>query len=170
MTRLDFEPILPDFAKFLDPDTVERELIGALDHTANIVRDDFGKTVRTWRNKPSFDKKGPRRAGGGIVIDVYTGNEIYFYVTKGTRRHVIRPKSAGGRLGFQAGYTAKTRARVIGSRAGGPRGPFVTAKSVVHPGTEARDFDKEIARRRQKNLVNLSRLAILRSFRFGGIR
>jgi hypothetical protein len=40
----------------------------------------------------------------------------------------------------------------------------------MHPGTEARDFDKEIAKRRQNNMTNLVKAAILKSFRFGGVK
>lgn len=165
MIKLD--PIFPEKGLF-DFGRFDREVVGALDHTSNIIRDDFNRTIRTWRRKPKFDKVGPRRLSGRLAVDVFTEDEIYFYVEAGTRAHIIRPRTAR-RLRFQPRYTAKTRPGVVGSRAGGPRGPFVTARSVVHPGTKARGFSKLIAKRRQRNLVNLTRLAFNRSFRFGGI-
>lgn len=166
MPTIRFTPIIPPkIDKLIDPRRVQRELKGALDHTANIIRDDFGKTVRTWRNKPSFSKRGPRKVAQGFAVEVFTNHEVYGYVTRGTRAHLIRPRSAGGFLRFRTGFRPKTRVRVIGSRGGGAFGGFVSAKQVQHPGTQARDFDKEIARRRQKNLNNLGRLAILRAIR-----
>ena len=166
MTTIRLDPIFPrkglfDFAKF------DREFAGALNHTSNIIRDDFKATVRSWRTNVKFAKVGPRRLGGNLAVDVFTENKIYFYVEAGTKAHIIRPRSARV-LRFQTGYTAKTRPGVIGSRGGGPRGPFVTARSVRHPGTQPRNFSKVIAKRRQRNHVNLTRLAFNRSFRFGG--
>ena len=150
------------FEKFIDPKVIRRNLTRAVDQTANIVRDDFGRTVRTWNTKPSFKKRGPIQKANSLEARVGTDSEIYLFVDAGTKAHSIRPRTAGV-LRFRAGYTAKTRVRVVGSRGGGPRGPFVTAKRVMHPGTKARKFADEISRRRTRNLRNLTRLAISRS-------
>ncbi len=150
--------------KLINPRTIRRNLTKAVDQTANIVRDDFRKTVRTWDTKPRFIKRGPVQKTAGPEANVGTDSEIYLFVDSGTKAHLIRPRNVG-LLRFQSGYTAKTRVRVVGSRGGGPRGPFVTAKSVRHPGTKARKFADEISRRRVKNLRNLTRLAINRSLR-----
>lgn len=167
--KVELTPILPD-KDFFSTDRVLKELKGALAHTGNIIRDDFKKTVRTWRRKVGFSKVGPRNVGGGVLaVDVFTEDEIYFFVERGTKAHIIRPRNAA-RLSFRSGYSAKTRPGVVGSRAGGPKGPFVTARAVLHPGTQARNFAPTIAKRRQRNLINLSRLAVNRSFRFGGSR
>jgi len=112
------------FEKLIDPKAVLRNLKGAVDHTANIVRDDFGKTVRTWNTKPSFRKRGPIQKANSLEARVGTDSEIYLFVDSGTKAHLIRPRNVG-LLRFQSGYTAKTRVRVVGSRGGGPRGPFV---------------------------------------------
>jgi len=167
--KVTLKPILPDMKQFLDVNAFERNMKDALDHTINIVHDDFKATVKSWKKPAKFDKKDARKVGGRLEAITSTSDEIYFYVTRGTRPHIIVPKSAGA-LSFQTGYRAKTRVRVIGSRSGGSYGPRVTAKSVMHPGTDARDFDKEIAKRRQRNMTNLVRLGIMRSFRYGGIK
>jgi hypothetical protein len=164
LADIKFIPILPKVAKLIDQGRLQRELRDALDHTGNIIRDDFQKTVKTWEHKPSFRKDGPRQTGAGLEVSVSTLHEIYTYVTRGTRAHPI-PRTGRTFLRFQRGYRAKTRSRVIGSRAGGGFGPIVVARAVQHPGTQARDFDIEIARRRQKNHENLIRLAIRRSVR-----
>jgi hypothetical protein len=169
MTKIRLEPIQPKSKVLIDVTKLDHELKGALDHTANIVRDDFHKTVKTWRKPAKFEKKKPRTTRAGLEATVSTNDEIYFYIDEGTKPHIIRPRRVNY-LRFQTGYRAKTRVGIISSRPGGPSGPTVLAKQVLHPGFPARKFAKTIAERRQKNLVNLVRLAFNRSLRFGGMR
>ena len=164
------EPIIPKrIESIIDVRKLEKELINALDHTVNIIKDDYKRTVRTWSKQPIFEKRGPKKIFGKLEETVSTNSEIYFYIDDGTSPHIIRPRNAG-LLSFQTGYRAKTRVGVVGSRGGGAFGPRVSAKQVMHPGFPARNFTKTIAKRRQKNLTNLVRLAFNRSFRFGGMR
>lgn len=161
MASITFKAVLPKKAKLIDQPKLQKELRGALKGTGGLILSDFKKTTRTWRDKPTFQKKGPGIARKGLAVEVFTHHEVYFFVTRGTRAHIIRPKRAG-RLAFKTGFSPKTRVRVIGSRTGSRSGSTVFAKQVSHPGTKARDFDKEIAKRRQKNLNSLVRLAFLR--------
>ncbi|HLE03779.1 MAG TPA: hypothetical protein VI729_04085 [Anaerolineales bacterium] len=168
MADIKFIPILPKVAKLIDLARLQRELRDALDHTANIVRDDFQKTTNTWTRKPNFRKEGPRQKGPDLEAIVSTDQDVYRFLTRGTRKNYPIPKNpfmGRRRLRFREGYKAKTRPRVIGSRAGGAFGKTRFARQVIHPGIEARNFDIEIARRRQKNHENLIRLAIRRSIR-----
>src|SRR3990172_9019509 len=132
LADIKFIPILPKVAKLIDQARLQRELRDALDHTANIVRDDFQKTVKTWEHKPSFRKEGPRLTGTGLEVSVSTNQEIYTYVTRGTRPHLIRTRRAR-RLRFQTGFKAKTRPRGISSRAGGASGPPAFSPAAQHP-------------------------------------
>jgi len=162
MPTIRLKPIIPK-GKIIDNKKLNRELINALDHTANIIDDDFDKTVKTWSKKPKFKKTGPRKRFGTLEVIISTRNEIYSYVEYGTKPHVITPKKRGGVLVFRSKYLPKTRTGVIGSRASRRSGDLVFTKRVVHPGIQARMFSKTIAKRRQKNLENLIRLAYLRS-------
>lgn len=151
------EPILlkkplVDTAKLL------RGLERAIDDTTAIVDANFQATVKTWKHKVRFVRRRAARKGRTIEGDVTVRDEIYGYVTLGTRRHPI-PKRAmpkGRFLHFRTGYRAKTRRRVIGSHKGGAYGGWAAAKRVMHPGTEAREFQQEIAARRQRNLYNFA--------------
>lgn len=100
--------------------------------------------VATWEKKPKFiaEVKVTRER---ITMLVFTTDEVYGWVSGGTRPHIIRAKNAVA-LRFQSGYKAKTRKGLIGSTAGGPSGPLVSAQAVEHPGTEAREFEKSIAK------------------------
>jgi hypothetical protein len=95
-----------------------------------------------------------------LAGDVTTKNLIYQFVSLGTKggyRIPKRPLPRGKSLRFRANYRAKTRPRTIGSRGGGASGPFVFAKSIKPEkvkGIKAREFEKEIAQRRQRNFNN----------------
>ena len=162
MASITFKAILPKKANLIDQPKLRKELRGALKGTGKLILSDFKKTTRTWNNKPTFQKKGPLRGKGELAVEVFTENKVYAFVTRGTRAHIIRPARASS-LRFHSGFSPKTRVRVIGSRGGSRSGSTVFAKQVSHPGSKARDFDKEIAKRRQKNLNNLVRLAFLRA-------
>lgn len=115
----------------------------AADDSANDILLDFELTTATWNHQPKFEKLvqvGPDE----IAVLVGTDDEIYGYVDKGTKPHIIAPKKPGGVLAFPSGYTAKTRPNVASSSNGGSGGDTVFAAYVLHPGTEARNFDKVI--------------------------
>lgn len=129
---------------------VERELESRADQVAGEIRHDFEKTTESWDHAVEFVEHVTKDARG-ITISVSTDDEIYNYVNGGTKPHAI-PKVAGGkRLRFQwdgpGSYQAKTRPGTIGSGPGGSSGPYVSFKSVWHPGTEPRNFDMAIYER-----------------------
>lgn len=135
----DWLRLLPEVKKALTEDaikpvaqTLRRELMRR-----------FERTVQTWRRRPRFEvvqDVGPDR----LSLLAGTDDEVYRYVDEGTRPHIIEPKGAGYPLRFQSMYQAKTIPGVIGSQAGGPSGPYVSAMRVRHPGTRARRFTQAI--------------------------
>lgn len=162
MASITIKAILPKKRQVFDSRKLNTELRGALSKTGNLARTDFKKTTRTWKDKPTFRKVGPRTKGDGLEVEVFTENLIYFFLTRGTRSHPVAPKRAKA-LRFKSGYKAKTRVKVIGSRGGGGFGATVFSKGHRVKGIKARDFDKVIAKRQQKILINLIRLAFLRA-------
>lgn len=115
---------------------------GAQLEVARGMRTDLQKTTRTWKTKVIFVIKvtGVSEA----VIEVYTDNQIYAYVTYGTKPHIIRPRR-GKVLAFGKPFRAKTSVRWLGSRNGVKGTQTVYAREVHHPGTEARMFHEVIA-------------------------
>jgi len=113
------------------------------------IRRDFKKTTRTWDHKVTFFVKTAPRLSGTIVAG--TDDEIYNYVSGGTKAHAIRPKptNKSGLLAFQANYKAKTIPRKLKSRKGGSSGPMVFRRAVKHPGTKARLYAETIAKKWQ---------------------
>jgi hypothetical protein len=133
----------------------------AVDKTLAAISSDFDKTVKTWTKVPDFAVETAHVEGNDLIGRVTTDNEIYGYVNFGTEPHDIFPVNAKA-LKFASGYRAKTTPNVIGSKAGGASGSPVYAMGVHHPGTDARNFDKEIARRRQKTIQANVTAAVLK--------
>ncbi len=126
-----------------------RKLIGkTLDDVAKRAKVEYKKTTETWSGQPDF----VTTKEGNFTRIVGTESEVYGYVDHGTRPHPIRARTAPN-LAFQVGFTPKTTANVVGSASGGSYGGFVYAKEVQHPGTEPRNFSKNIASLMQHRMV-----------------
>lgn len=138
--------------KALKQKEMRLELLNGLRAVGKKVLKDFELTTKTWDHKPKFELaislkgKGPQFLAG-------TDDEIYRYVNEGTKPHRIRPKRAKA-LRFQGTYRAKTTPGVIGSRGGGSSGDVIFSQGVQHPGTKARNFDKQIGKKWEKSFRN----------------
>lgn len=148
------EPIKLKGGLLSDPKKLSRVVENALSSAALGVKADFGVTVQTWSHKPKFTIT--KKLGERVIK---TTDEIYGYVDRGTRPHVIRAKR-GGVLAFKGTYRAKSRPRSISSTSGGASGASVFAKAVRHPGTKARKFSETIAEKWDKQLPQIVQRAI----------
>lgn len=142
----------------LKEDAIRLELLNAMRKAGRGIRKDFQSTTKTWKNKPEFKLTISLRSPGPTVT-VTTMDEIYRYVDKGTKPHVIRPKKAKA-LRFQSIYTAKTTPNVLGSQKGGASGDFVFAQEVHHPGTKPRNFTNLIRDKWKQEYYDLMNTAI----------
>lgn len=142
MAQIQFRAILP---KRFDARALLAEVTKEMKDLQTDTGKDFDATVSTWTHRPKFDKEFEQ---SDSRIRTFTGatDEIYTYVSKGTRPHVIRPRRARV-LAFQGTYTAKSAPGVIQARTGGASGETVFSRGVLHPGTKARNFDKAIAQK-----------------------
>lgn len=135
----------------LGPDVMQR----AARDTARIAEREllrrFRRTVATWRHQPQFDAITDY-SGAEMSVLVRTDDEIYGYVDRGTRPHMIFPRGQGYPLRFQAGYNAKTTPGSLTSGPGGPYGATVRAWSVKHPGTAPRHFSEQIQKEMGPNI------------------
>jgi len=105
--------------------------------------------VADWKNKPEFDTRIAVRPDK-ISVTVFPKGPnagIYEIVDQGSPPHIIRPVKAEF-LVFRTGYKSKTLAKPARTVAGGGKatGDIVRAKLVHHPGSEAREFSKVIAK------------------------
>jgi len=112
----------------------------------------FENVVANWKSDVGFAARTYVRRDSITVYVFPTGKDkmIWIYVDQGTKPHPIFPKKPGGVLAFQGGtYVPKTLAKPARTVYGGgtvknPKPVF--AKSVQHPGSEARGFTKQIAK------------------------
>ena len=124
----------------------DKELRQALAQTLALAEKELGKTTKTWNHKPEWEKKIGQH-GTGLEGSYLTDDDIYRWVSGGTEGPYPIPKDGPGWLSFPSAYRAKTVPNLAYSRAGGPSGDKVTIfGQVMHPGIEARNFDKTVAK------------------------
>lgn len=127
-------------AGLIDIGRLRTALEDGLEDSAQKVYTNLQKPTSTWQTKVAFQIKA---IANGRTIS--TSNEIYGYVSGGTRPHVIRAKNARY-LNFPSASSPKTSPGSLDSGAGS-RGPADTfRRQVFHPGTEARKFDEAAAK------------------------
>lgn len=112
----------------------------------------FRKTTDGWSDKPRWERDF-KRTGRSLEANIYTTDEIYTLVNLGSPPHTIRPRKAGGLLRFQEGYRSATKPRFIGSQAKRRFGNWREQTVVNHPGFDAREFDKAIAKRYKPTFI-----------------
>lgn len=161
-----FEAIVPD-GDIVNVSLMENQLRLAINQTLELINRDFNATTKSWSTEVVFLVKLADRKGDTLEGSVSTTSNVYKYVSLGTKPHVIKPKKAKV-LHFQSKYKPKTRVNTIGSGSGGPSGDDVFSMGVQHPGTEARNFHLEIAKKRQVNIQNFVTAAILKATKAAG--
>ena len=101
---------------------LRRAVETALDNISGDIKSDLEATTADWHAPPLWAiVEAPDRR------DIVTQDAIFHYQDKGTRAHVIMPRSAR-RLVFQV-----------------PSGVTVFAKKVNHPGTKPQNFTLKTA-------------------------
>lgn len=130
----------------LKDDAMRLALLNGMRKVGTQIKQDFEKTTQTWDHKPKFETLVSLSGGPTVLVD--TNDEIYHYVSEGTKPHIIRPKRARS-LAFPGVYNAKTTPGVLEARSGGSSGDMVYTKEVRHPGTQPRKFDELIAKKWQ---------------------
>lgn len=163
MAGIGMQPILP---KPFKEKLFLAQFEAGMQEVAKELDADFQKTYATWKRKPIFTKK-VTTTKSSIDGVVETADEIYTYVSAGTKPHIIEPKKAKA-LAFNVGGTPKTTPKVIGSGAGSPGTGPVFAMKVHHPGTKARLFDKAIAKKMQKPFKLTMERALKRAVQMSG--
>lgn len=138
------------------------EMLAEANKIASDMNKDFQKTTATWKNKPKFDTKVMAR-DQKVSITVSTSDEIYGYVDKGTRPHIIRPRKRDYPLRFNSRFKAKTKPHFIGSSNGASNPPIIRAMEVHHPGNEPRYFVRDIQAKYQPILAKRMQIAITRA-------
>ena len=118
----------------------------AMKQTGVDIKKDFEQTTATWKHKPKFEILLGIERGAEVMVS--TDDEIYRWVNDGTEEHIILPVNAQA-LRFREGFIPKTRPGSLISAEGASFGRVLFRAGVIHPGTEARDFEKQIYKKWQ---------------------
>jgi len=100
--------------------------------------------VKNWNGQPVFQST-TKIVGGALVVHCKpTGPNAqkWIWVSQGTKPHTIKPKNSPVLI-FSTGYQPKTKPGNFFAGPGLSEGPTVVARSVNHPGTEPRNFEKK---------------------------
>jgi hypothetical protein len=116
-------------------------VIAAIQEEGKAIKQDYEETTKSWNTEVTFEIK----ILASNSVKVFTLNKIYRYVNKGTPAHDITAPP-GGRLFFMTPYGPKTRPNILGSGPGSIGTNLGVAQVIHHPGTEARNFSKLIAK------------------------
>lgn len=138
-----------------DPQKLTRALTNALNGVAKDIAVDFAVTTQTWRHRVAFPISSPATYTRRVATD----DDVYGYVSGGTRAHLIRPK-AGGVLVFRMPFRAKTVPNRIMSGPGSIGSTEVFSRGVQHPGTAARNFDVVIKQKWDKEFGRIMQRAV----------
>lgn len=146
-------------------DAVYAEMVSEMDAIGREWVTKQQKVVFIWKHRPKFIHQLTARSDLIRVTSKPTGDnaKIYKWVDKGTKKHIIRPKKAGGVLRFRTGYFARTQP--IAKANVGPGiavGGWRSAKEVHHPGTKARKFTRKFFEQTESGFKKRITLAIRR--------
>jgi hypothetical protein len=139
--KLVFRVTLPQHR--LDPAAFEAAIQRAQIRIAGDIIEDYGAVTSTWSTPVKMEETEGRH-----TRTVSTTDKRMLWTDRGTKPHVISPKVAGGSLRFKVGGAPKTHVRELSSTVGMVGTNWKMAKSVNHPGTEARWFSEMIAKKR----------------------
>lgn len=138
--------------KKLNVDAIRKEIENALEEEAKFHRKELEKTVRTWRDKPTFESLTDYGGGDLVVITGPAGSgsgaQHWVWTDKGTRAHPIVARRAPA-LRFRAGNIPKTAPGQFSARVGGRVGPWRRPRAVRHPGTKPRKWTEILSKRRR---------------------
>lgn len=144
-------PILP---RPLNVSGLQQALIDGMRDVGERIREDFEDTTRTWNHQPTFDPAFPipRVSASEISVTTETEDQVYGWLNEGTKKNYPIPRVPGvKRLAFPSQFIPKTFPGIIGSGVGFSGGSTQFAVQVIHPGVEARHFDKDIADKNRDN-------------------
>lgn len=126
-----------------------QEIDKVMDDTRSQILKSLNGIVEDWESDVSFQARRIVKANY-IAINTYpvgSDKEVWEFVDKGTKPHVIRSKNPKG-MRFKTGYKPKTLPNPARLASGGgvSSGSWRAAKIVNHPGSKARNFEKVLGK------------------------
>ena len=130
-----------------------------MEEFVDLMDKDFQSSTKDWKTKVDFDKK-VRTKGSAIEGEESTDNDIYRFVSAGTKRHYVAPRRAKV-LAFKPNYKSKSVVGTVPSRSGGASGNTVFSRGHFVNGIKAREYPTQIAKKRMKDFIKIMENAII---------
>lgn len=128
------------------------DLIQGMQDLGIEIRENFEDTTKTWHHKPAFVPQSnvPKVSSSQIQVETMTEDEIYGYVSAGTKDHPISAVNFKT-LKIPDAFIPKTFPGIVGSGQGYRSSNFTFPVRIEHQSITARKFDTEIKTRQEKN-------------------
>jgi hypothetical protein len=146
--------------KKLKIDKVRLNILNELRAEGRVVKKEFEKTTTTWKGaKPTFEIAIGLTGTDAIVLIGPAGNpegaQKWVWLDEGTKKNYPITAKNAPFLVFRdgRGFRAKTKVKTFSSGPGANTGAIVQKKQVTHPGIDAREWSKEIVKRRRKRFT-----------------
>jgi len=137
-------------ASKLNLDAMRLALLNPMRDVGKDIKKEYEKITDPWSHKVEFEILRVISKGlESVEVGVLTNDKIFDYLDRGTKGGYKIPKTVtpGKRLAFQTEYSARTAPNSIGSHGTGQSsGKWTRPQQVTHPGIEARNFSKIIAK------------------------
>lgn len=148
-------------ASKLKLDPVRLEVLNALRAEGREIRKELQRTTQTWEGaKPTFEIAiGLTQDEASVLVGPggdRQGAQKWVWLNEGTEGpYKIEPRGNYPlRFPNPGTFSSKTLPGTLDSRAGSPGGPGVVyARSVEHPGIEARNWTEMVAKRRRRRFT-----------------
>jgi hypothetical protein len=139
---ISMEPI-PDI---IDMDVTLKAVMDGMSRLDREIMSDFAAVIASWDERPTPQEEPPKQTPDGARSAVFVEDEIFAMLNEGTPPHEITSRGPYP-LTFRhgSGFVSKTMPGWLGSRVGQNSGDWVRKRSVMHPGTEPREWNVAIA-------------------------
>lgn len=140
---------------------VEREVKKAQHEFAKQAIKEHEEVTKYWETEVEFRAIEKYDVSREASVGIFTKSDVWRYVDKGTKPHIIRPKRKPV-LAFRTPFSPKTTPRSLRTTRGYLGDTWVHAKEVHHPGTQPRQFSVMIGKKLTPVWARLMRAAILK--------
>lgn len=127
---------------------MRNEIAKSLKEAGEILLKAHEDVTRTWSEPVLFKVTVSRVLVGTdkVYVRIETNDKRWHWTDKGTKPHTIRPRRAKV-LVFPSQFAPKSKPGSLRAYSGRRAGPMVVARAVDHPGTKARNFSGQIAKK-----------------------
>ena len=153
---------------------MQRVLRNAVRRYGRLIEKDMRQLTSTWDEQPVYKTATHVTARTpSPSVEVYTTDQRWKWVDKGTKPHAIWAGYYTGRsrsktLAFPSIFSPKSRPNKLRAYKGRSGGPIVHTPYVEHPGTQARNWTKLLEKKHEKRFKKAMQTAMVEAGKASG--